>query len=269
MANDAVQPESQKGFIQSLDRGLQLLETLSTSPEPMGLPELSEILDVDRSTVYRLLSTLLQRGYVSQDAVTKRYRLGFKVVELGRRAIDSFSLRTASKPYLKALMLETGESVNLVVLSSGNIISIDHEPSPSPLAVSDDIGSIFIPYATASGKAILAYLPDAQVQEIMQDVKIEAFTARTITSLPALQNHFLQVREKCFAVDDEERYIGVRCIASPIFDHRNKAVGAIGISGPTTRITLDAVGALSRLVVKAACAISRDLGNSTQGERNE
>ncbi len=265
MATEVIQTETQKGFIQSLDRGLQILETLSLSSEPMGLPELSEILGVDRSTVYRLLSTLLQRGYVSQDPGTKRYRLGFKVVELGRRAIDSFSLRAASKPYMKSLMLETGESVNLVVLSGENIISIDHEASPSPLAVSDDIGTIFNPYATASGKAILAHLPEAQVQEVLEGFRFEAFTARTITSLAALQNHFLQIREKGYAVDDEERYIGVRCLAAPIFDYRNKVVAAIGISGPTTRITLDSIVPFSRVVLKAANAISRDLGNSNEG----
>ncbi len=265
MVSDATQVETQKGFIQSLDRGLQLLETLSLSKEPMGLPELSEVLDVDRSTVYRLLSTLLQRGYVSQDPVSKRYTLGSKVVELGRRAIDGYSLRSASKPYLKALMLETGESVNLVVLSSGKIISIDHEPSPSPLAVTDDIGSIFNPYATASGKAILAHLPESEAKSILVEIKFEAFTARTITGLPALQNHFEQVREKGYAVDDEERYIGVRCIAAPIFDYRNKVVAAVGISGPTTRITLSSVASLSSLVIKAARSISKDLGNYQAG----
>lgn len=252
--------DTTKTLIQSLDRGLQLLEILSQAKEPMGLPELAEILDVDRSTIHRMMATLLQRGFVHQDIVTKKYSIGYKVVEISRRAIDSYSLRLASKPFIKSLVEATNESVNLAVLAGKDAVCIDHESSPSPLAVTNDIGSVFIPQATALGKTFLAFLPDEVRKEIIAGIKFEAYTPRTIVHPQALENNVYQIRQQYYALDDEERYIGVRCMAAPIFDYRKKIIAAIGISGPTTRVTLEKVDVLARDVKRTAFEISVQMG---------
>jgi IclR family transcriptional regulator, KDG regulon repressor len=260
MITDINLTDAPKTLIQSLDRGLQLLEILSYSAEPLGLPELADQLDVDRSTIHRLMATLLQRGFVNQDLVTKKYTIGYKVVELSRRAIDSFSLRVACKPFMKLLVEETHESVNLAVLAGKDAICIDHESSPSPLAVTNDIGSVFHLQATALGKTFLAFLPDEARKELLAGIRFEAYTPRTIINLQALENNLQQIRQQYFALDDEERYIGVRCLAAPIFDYRKKIIAGIGISGPTTRVTLEKVGELSILVKKVAFEISVQMG---------
>jgi DNA-binding IclR family transcriptional regulator len=250
----------QKSIIQSLDRGLQLLEIISLAKEPMGLPELADMLEVDRSTVHRLLSTLQRRNYVIQDAQNKRYSLGMRVIELSRRALDSINFRAIAKPYLKKLSKETGESTNLFILTNDHAVCVDYEASSSPLAVSNDIGIIYIMHATAGGKVLLAFMPENLSQKIIKGSPITSFTPRTITDANSLQMHLLQIREQGYALDDEERYIGVRCIAAPIFDHTRKAVAGISMSGPASRVTLDRVRELSKFVVQNAEDISAALG---------
>lgn len=250
----------QKSLIQSLDRGLQLLEIISLASEPMGLPELADLLEVDRSTVHRLLGTLQQRNYVFQDSQSKRYSLGMRVIELSRRALDSINFRAIAKPYLKSLSKETGESTNLFILTNDHAVCVDYEASPSPLAVSNDIGIIYIMHATAGGKVLLAFMPEQLSLKIIKGSSLESFTPRTITDPNSLQMHLLQIREQGFALDDEERYIGVRCIAAPIFDHTRKVIAGISMSGPASRVTLERVHVLSKFVVQTADDISAALG---------
>jgi len=262
----ALRSEPRGSYVQSLNRGLQLLELLGLAEEPAGLPELSETLGVDRSTVHRLLSTLLRRGYVRQDPDSKRYWLGLKVVELSRLAIDRLSLRAVAKPYLKRLVRETGESANLAVMADDHALCLDHEPSPSALAVTNDIGMVFVLHATAAGKVLLAALPEAQQKELLETEPLSAYTPRTMTDFPTLQMHLQLVQQQGYALDDEERYVGVRCLAGPIRDHRGKVVGALSLSGPTTRVTLDRVPALAELVMRIAADISVEMGYDDSAE---
>jgi len=262
----AVRSEPRGSYVQSLDRGLYLLELLGLAEEPAGLPELSEALGVDRSTVHRLLSTLLWRGYVQQDPGSKRYWLGLKVVELSRLAIDRLSLRSVTKPYLKRLARETGESANLAVMSDGHALCLDHEPCPLALAVTNDIGMVFVLHATAAGKVLLAAVPEAQQKDLLETEPLSAYTPRTMTDLPTLQMHLQLVQQQGYALDDEERYVGVRCLAGPLRDHRGKVVAAVSISGPTTRVTLDRVPALAELVVRIAADISVEMGYDNSAE---
>jgi len=236
------------------------LEIISQAKEPMGLPELAKILIVDRSTVHRLLGTLLKRNYVVQDPINKRYSLGLRVIELSRRALDGINFRAIAKPYLKRLSKETGESTNLFILTNNHAICIDYEASPSPLAVTNDTGIIYIMHATAGGKALLAFLPEAASQRIIMSAPLSALTPRTITDVNALQIHLQQVRAQGYALDDEERYMGVRCIAAPIFDHTRKVIAGISMSGPASRVTLDKVPELSKFVIRVANDISSELG---------
>jgi len=262
-------PADQKSLIQSLDRGLQLIEIISQAKEPMGLPELAEILDVDRSTVHRLLGTLHQRNFVVQDPVNKRYSLGLKIIELSRRALDGINFRSIAKPYLKRLSKETGESTNLFILTDDHAICVDYEASPSPLAVTNDTGIIYIMHATAGGKALLAFIDDPSRQRIIQRTQLIAFTPRTITDINVLKMQLQQIREQGFALDDEERYVGVRCIAAPIFSHTRKVIAGISMSAPASRVTLDRIHELAQLVIHAASDISTELGFSGQIEAHE
>ncbi len=253
-------PESSRGTIQALDRGLYLMEILSRSDKPMGLPELAELLEVDRSTVHRLLSTLLQRNYVTQDPENKRYSVGYKVISLSRRAIDGYSLRATIKPYLIQLTQETGESSNLCVPSSDHAVCIDYEASPSPLAVTNDIGIEFLYHATAGGKVLLAFMPEEKRNQIINSYKLTEFTPRTITTRERLNNTLDTIRVQGYAVDDEEHYIGVRCIAAPIRDYSTKVIGALSVSGPSTRMTLANIPEIAAITIRIANEVSQALG---------
>ena len=258
--------EAPRSTIQSLDRGLQLMEILSQSDDPMGLPELAEILEVDRSTVHRLMSTLLQRGYVTQDPENKRYTVGYKVISLSRRAIDGYSLRVTAKPFLTQLTQETGESSNLCVPSGDNAVCIDYEASPSPLAVTNDIGIEFLYHATAGGKVLLAYMPENKRTEIIDNYELTEFTPRTITTRERFISTLDTIRVQGYAVDDEEHFIGVRCIAAPIRDYSNKVIAALSMSGPSSRITLAKIPEISSIVIRIANEISQALGYNPESE---
>jgi DNA-binding IclR family transcriptional regulator len=253
-------PRDSKSLIQSLDRGLQLLEIISQSREPMGLPELSEMLKVDRSTVHRLLGTLQKRNFVIQDPVSKRYSMGLQVIELSRRALDGINFRAVAKPYLKRLSNETGESTNLFIHTNNHAVCIDFEASTSPLAVSNDTGVVYIIHATAGGKILLAFMPEALRLKVLSKGTLNAYTPRTLTDINALLAHLQQVRAQGYAVDDEERYVGVRCIAAPIFDHNSKNIAGISVSGPASRMTLDRIPEVAKKVIEAANDISYELG---------
>lgn len=258
----ATKENNNRTTIQSLDRGLALLEILSQSKDALGLPELATELEVDRSTIHRLLATLLARGFVVQDPISRKYTIGLKIIELSRRTIDGYNLRAASKPFIRYLVAETGESANLAVLSGKHAVCIDHETSPSPLAVTNDIGAVFKFHATALGKVILAFQPEENRKMLLEGYDYEIFTPRTITSDVMLENQLEKIHEKRYSLDDEERYLGVRCIAAPIFDYSEKIVAGIGIAAPTTRVTLESIEPLIKVVRKTAFDISVQLGYS-------
>ena len=252
--------EPSRSTIQSLDRGLQLMEILSRSDKPMGLPELAEILEVDRSTIHRLLSTLLQRNYVTQDPENKRYSVGYKVISLSRKAIDGYSLRATVKPFLIRLTQETGESSNLCVPSTDRAICIDYEASPSPLAVTNDIGIEFLYHATSGGKVLLAHMSIEKRNHIIDSNELTGFTPRTITTRERLINTLEIIRAQGYAVDDEEHYIGVRCIAAPIRDYSTKVIAALSVSGPSTRMTLANIPEMAAITIRIANEVSKALG---------
>lgn len=259
--NSAPLPRMRTAQIQSLDRGLQLLEYISQAGRPLSLVDLEGVLEVDRSTVHRLLSTLVERGYVAQDPDSKRYSLGLKVVQLSRYAIDSIPLRKIAKAYMEELKLASGESVNLAVIANDQVVCVDHEPSDSALAVTNDIGAIFVPHATSAGKTLLAFQPEEQRMAMLGPGELKAFTPRTIIDINTLTLHLQQVRQQGYAVDDEERYLGVRCIAAPIFDHRGKVIASISVSGPNIRLTYERLPGIIRLAKECADAISAALGS--------
>lgn len=258
------QPAPRVARVQSLDRGLQLLELLGAAHEPMSLGDLAELVQVDRSTAHRLLGTLGQRGFIGQDARTKRYSLGLKIVELGRHALDGLSLRTVARSYLKELARESGESANLIVRAGGQAVCVELEPSPSILSVTNEIGAVFAPHATAAGKVLLAHATEADRLAWLGAAARPAFTPRTLSDLAALTSHLQQVMRQGFAVDDEESHLGVRCVAAPIRDNRGAVAAALSLSGPAMRVTLERLPTLTALVVKTARAISTALGYAAE-----
>jgi DNA-binding IclR family transcriptional regulator len=259
MATDS-HTERRAGRVQSLDRGLQLLELLGQATEPMSLAQLTERVQVDRSTAHRLLATLVQRGYVSQEAQSRRYRLGLRLVVLSRKALGDLTLRSAARPPMKELVRESGETANLVVLVGEQAVCIDLEQSPSVLSVTNEVGAVFVLHATAAGKVLLAHRLEAERLARLAAAGLSTFTPRTVADLAVLETQLAAIRRQGYAVDDEESHVGVRCIAAPVRDHQAAVVAALSLSGPAARVTLERLPFFVALAQKAAHGTSAALG---------
>jgi IclR family KDG regulon transcriptional repressor len=242
--------------IQSLARGLKILEVLGKSQDGISITELAEILGVDKGSASRLVSTLAHYGYAEKDEVTRRYYLGPQVVNLSRSVLTRLPLREAAKPYLRQLMERTGECAHLAVAAQGKALYIDQVESPATLRVNAQVGTMNPLHCTALGKALLAF------GEVKLPHKLNIFTPNTITEREALRLHLEEVRRLGYAIDDQEFDLGVRCIAVPVFDFRGKAVASIGISGPATRITLERLPELARIVLEVGKALSERMNFS-------
>jgi DNA-binding IclR family transcriptional regulator len=236
--------------IQSLARGLKILDLLGQSHEGISITELAETLGVDKGSASRLVSTLVHYGYAEKDESTRRYQLGPQVVSLSRSVLMRLPLRAAAKPFLRKLMERTGECAHLAVPSQGKVLYIDQVESPATLRVNAEVGTMNPYHCTALGKALLAFAD----LDIPND--LEGFTPNTLTTPKRLQDNLAEVRRLGYAVDDEEFDLGVRCIAVPVIDFRGKTIGSIGISGPTTRISPEQMPELAGIVLEVGKALS-------------
>jgi len=205
---------------------------------------------VDKASASRLVSTLAHYGYAEKDSVTRRFHLGPRVVSLSRSVLTRLPLREAAKPFLRLLMERTGECAHLAVPAQGRVLYIDQVESPATLRVNAQVGTMNPLHCTALGKALLAF-GDVEIPD-----NLESYTPRTIVDPGLMRKALDQVRLQGYAVDDEEFDAGVRCIAAPVFDFRGKAVGSIGISGPSTRVTLKQLPELALSVVETGKALS-------------
>ena len=246
--------------INSLDRALRILEELAEKGETLGVTELSRRLKVDKSMIYRLVHTLANRAFVEKDPQTKKYGLGFKVVQLAGMKLNSMKLFTVVRPCLQELTKQTGENSHLAVLSDCEVIYLDREDGPEVLNTKSGIGLQCPPHSSAVGKALLAYVSPEELAEIFRRHTLTKHTNNTIVSFAELKKHLAQVRAQGYAIDDEESYLGVRCIAAPVYDHRRVVVASLGSSGPKQRIVKERLGVVTDMVIRMAQKLSSRLG---------
>jgi len=251
----------QRYNINSIDRALNLLELLARDGESIGVTELAKRLDLDKSMIYRLLSTLVLRGYVEQDEESRKYKLGLKVVELAGMKLSTVEMFSVARPLLKELVKRTGETVHMAMMVQFDIICLDKEEGPAILNIKGGIGDKYPPHASAIGKAILAYLPDDQLKLIFKKHGMVKYTPKTITSLDTLKRHLKSVRDKGYAVNDEETYLGVRSIAAPVRDRKGDVVASLGISGTAQRISHENIKTLAKAVIDVADRVSAEMGH--------
>jgi IclR family transcriptional regulator, KDG regulon repressor len=236
--------------IQSLARGLKILDILGQSPEGVSVTELAGRLEIDKGSASRLITTLARYGYAEKDPVTRHYYLGSQLITLSRSLLARMPLRELAKPFLRRLMESTGECAHLAVASQGKVLYIDQVESPATLRVNAQVGQTAPLHCTALGKALLAF---GNV-DIPSNLKL--FTLRTLVDPDLLRQDLELARRLGYAIDDEEYDIGVRCVAVPIYDFRGKLVGSIGISGPAARMTLERMPELAAKVVEIGKVLS-------------
>jgi IclR family acetate operon transcriptional repressor len=243
--------------VRSLERAFELLEHLADAGGEMALSELTEASGLPMPTIYRLMRTLVNRGYVRQEP-SKRYALGPRLIRLGEGA--SRLLGTWARPTLARLVDEVGETANMAVLEGDEVVYVAQAPSRHSMRMFTEVGRRVQPHCTGVGKALLSLLPEPTVRGILARTGMAAQTPRTITDADALVAELARIRERGYAVDDEEQEIGVRCVAVPL--PGAPTLTAISVSGPSARLTAEAVTDIVPVMRAAAERFTRELGPS-------
>ncbi|MFV9506286.1 MAG: IclR family transcriptional regulator [Oscillochloridaceae bacterium umkhey_bin13] len=251
-------------MVQSLDRALDVLEVLATSTDDVSLSHVTERTGLPLGTVHRLLSSLVARGYAAQDRESRMYGPGPRLLEVASRASASrrFSLSRIARPCLEELTAATDETSNLLVLQGDEGVYSEQVASPRLVRMFTEVGQRVPLYCTGGGKAILAGMSPDQLEAYLARTQLRAWTPQTLNTADALRQALQTAREQGFAFDDEEREIGVCCVAAPIFDRLGRCVAALSISGPTTRMNRERALALGPLVQRIANTCSAQLGFS-------
>ncbi|WP_354732282.1 IclR family transcriptional regulator [Actinobacillus pleuropneumoniae] len=248
---------------QTLVRGLKLLELLSQYPNGCPLAQLSELANLNKSTVHRLLQSLQQEGFVRPAPTTGNYRLSTKCLAIGQRALSSLNILHIAAPHLEALNLKLGETVNFAMREGNHAILIYKlEPTTGMMKTRAYIGQRLQLYCSGMGKLFLAYDKAEYIPhywEIQHDT-IQQLTPNTITTVPAMNAELEKIRRQQFAMDDEENEMGVSCIACPIFDHQGQVNYAISISLSTARLKQVGIDTLRSELQTTAHKISEELG---------
>lgn len=256
----ALKPMRDGRFINSLSRGVEILRLLGDSDGPVGVTEVAERLQVDPSTAYRLLATLERGGLVAQDADSKKYTVGYGVLEIANGLLRRMSVVTAADHYLRSIAALTSESTHVAVLDGARAVFVARQSGPGVLRVETTVGSSEPAYCTAVGKALLAEHSEEELRHLYVE-PLTRYTPHTITTIGDLVTEVARVRRNGYAYDDEELHPGVRCLASPVRDHRGRIVAAFGLSMPSTRLTREHIPALVTQIAGAAEAISAQLGH--------
>ncbi|WP_247887468.1 IclR family transcriptional regulator [Azospirillum sp. SYSU D00513] len=252
---------AEKGqVVQSLSRALNILTILGAGEVPMSLTELAESAGLSPSTAHRLLTTLQQDRYVRFDQATRRWSVGVQAYMTGVTFLKTRSLVDIAKPRLRRLMEESSELASLAVEDNGEAIYLARVGGPRVAQAALPTSERTLLHCSAVGKALLAGMPEARVQTILQQRGMRQFTRTTLSSLPALRDELTLTRNRGYAVDQEERVAGMRCVAAPLYDENARVIGALSVSGTNRRIEDTRVRALGEMVKRAAAAVTTEIG---------
>jgi len=248
------------GKNQSLIRALNLLQRLSEAPAGLNLTDLSYQLGIPTATVHRLLSTFEELDFVEQDAEQGLWFVGLKAFTVGNAFLSRRDYVASARPHMHNLVEQCGETVNLGVIDDGEAVFIAQVESREVMRMIVRLGSRSPIHASGVGKALLANLPEQQFLGILQQRGLARYTERSIDTPAQLREELERVRQQGFALDDEEHAVGLRCVASAIFDQNGQALAAISLSGPKARITDNRIDELGIAVRQTADEITQALG---------
>jgi IclR family KDG regulon transcriptional repressor len=201
---------------------------------------------------------------VDKHPDTGRYHLGLRLFELGSKAISVLDLREQSRPFLDRILNETQETVHLCILDEGEVLYLEKLEPRRSVRLASRVGRRVPAYCTSVGKAILAELPDAEVDGIIRRSGLKRITPNTITTPVGLKEELKKIRAQGYSVDDEENEEGVRCVGAVVRGYSGRPVGAMSVSGPAFRVTRASVAEIAKSVTDAAAALSKELGYAAQ-----
>jgi IclR family pca regulon transcriptional regulator len=255
------QASNGSGGSQSLERGLAVLSAFGPDRPALGISELARELDLTRSTTHRYVSTLAALGFLEQDDSTRKYRLGARVLDLGFSTLGSMDLREIAAPYLRRLTDATGHTANLAIRDGTDVILIDRirgrEGRHHQLEFSLHVGSRIPAYCTATGKVLLAFLPAAELEALLERIDLVQRGPRTVTERAELLAALEETRRTGVAVNDEELASALRSIAAPVRARSGEVVAAVNLSVPWSPVAMsELVSQLGPCLRAAASEIS-------------
>jgi len=260
MEPKAAEPAKERAGIQSLERAFAILEEVARHRDGIGLAELAKRVGLHSSTAFHLVRTMVLLGYVHQTKDSKKYRIGRRLFALAAGALDEVELVSIATPALEKLTLETGESSHFAIRSGDDIVVVAKTAGSGMFQLVDRSGALRPGHATALGKVLLAALDAPELARYLGAHELRAFTPKTIVEREALERALEDVRRRGIAFDDGEFDPEVRCVAVPVRDFAGRVSGAIGISGPIWRLSLQALQDKSARVREAAASLSAELG---------
>lgn len=253
---------------QAVSRAVSILKAFEDSPVGLTAVQLSAKLDLNRSTVHRLLSILEAEGLVARegsigggDIRNSAYRLGPTLVSLGGLALRQINIRSIALPHLRQLAQKSGETVDLEILVGAEVMIVEEVPGEHMLrvGVGDNVGSRYPAHTTSTGKLLLADLHDDELKDVLPN-KLVALTPHTLIDKQALRNELAAVRQQGWALSWEELELGLAAVGAPIYGRDGNVIAAVSVSGPTVRIAREQVNPLAIQVMDTCRRISRDIG---------
>jgi IclR family transcriptional regulator, KDG regulon repressor len=245
--------------VRAVERALQILECFDDEHPERGVSEIAQAVDLHKATTHRIMTTLLNFGYLERAEDGQRYRLGIRLTELGLKVVRRMDLRREALPYMKQLVEEWDETCDLSIFDSNNVFYVEVVRGNRALTIAAAVGQRLPAHSTASGKLFMAHLPKEQ-QEIILSKPLRAYTGKTITSPEELRKQFVEIRAQGFALDSEEFEVGVCAIAAPIYNRQGNVIATIGGPSPVSRMTPERIQEITTAFKLAAQQISRRMG---------
>ncbi len=269
MSDSAGTNDSATGAVQSVDRALTILELLAADGE-LGVTRIATLLGVHKSTASRLLATLEAHGLAEQLPDRGRYQLGVGLLRLAGSTRVRLDIVRESRPISRQLAADTGETVNLVILSGTETLYLDQVEGPSALQIYHWVGRRNPLHATANGRVLLAHASPAEQDAIIASIsdkrhRLPALTPQTVTSADELRSTLVEVRRRGYDLAVDELEVGLTAAAAPVRGVDGTVIGSLSVSGPGFRLTADRLDETVRAVVSAADAVSRRMGYSPAG----
>jgi IclR family acetate operon transcriptional repressor len=248
---------------QTLDRALTvLLEVARNGDRGLSLAECSAILGYSKATTHRILRTLARREFVRLDEERGLYSLGITNLRLGMDFLARLDLRREALPVLRELAAVTAETVHLGTLYGTDVVYIEKVESPKAVRMFSRVGDTMPAYSTGIGKAILAFVPEAELDEHLPS-RLERRTPTTIVDPAEFRAELIAIRERGYSTDNIENEDGIRCVGAPVFDHSTVVCGAISVAGPANRVLPERFEELGRIVRERADVISARIGHGS------
>ncbi len=243
------------GGVRALDRALDILDVIAGGGG-LTLTEIAQRLDLAPSTVHRVLVTLAARGVAESDNATQTWHVGPTAFRHGSAFMRRSGLVERARPVLRRLMEVTGETANLGILDGNAVLFLSQAETHETIRAFFPPGTRSPLHASGIGKALLAHMRKFELRQLMRDMQLAQFTPMTLSAPQALLDDLAQIRARGYSLDNEERSLGMRCIAAPIFDLAGEAAAGISVSGPLSRMGDARLQAMSDCVITAARELS-------------